>query len=219
MPFKVEVGPPQIAIHQAQTVLITDPDGQVNWPSDKGLYFFDTRLVSAWAIYANGEPWDLLNGGSIAYDTARIHLINRSFPTEDGAVPAQSLGFVISRTLGGGLHEDLDIVNHGRKHVRFNLEIAIRSDFADVFEVKDHRIVRRGRIATTWSEAEQELRTTYRNQDFVRAVHIRARGDGQHAAYANGRLSFEVSMDPGQDLALLPALRSPGWQSPFPCAA
>ncbi len=92
MPFKVEVGPPQIAIHQAQTVLITDSDGQVKWPSDKGLYFFDTRLVSAWAIYANGEPWDLLNGGSVSYDTARIHLINRSFPTEDGAVPPQNSG-------------------------------------------------------------------------------------------------------------------------------
>ena len=25
MPFKVEVGPPQIAIHHAQTVFITDP--------------------------------------------------------------------------------------------------------------------------------------------------------------------------------------------------
>ena len=34
------------------------------------------------------------------------------------------------------MHEDLDITNHGRRPVRFNLEIAIRSDFADVFEVK-----------------------------------------------------------------------------------
>ena len=89
MPFKVEVGPPQIAIHHAQTVLITDHDGQVKWPSDKGLYFLDTRLISAWAIYANGELWDLLNGGAITADTARIYLTNRSFPTEDGAVPAQ----------------------------------------------------------------------------------------------------------------------------------
>ena len=84
MPFKVEVGPPQIAIHQAQTVLVTDPAGQVDWPSDKGLYFFDTRLISAWAVYANGTPWDLLNGGAITYDTARIYLTNRSFLTEDG---------------------------------------------------------------------------------------------------------------------------------------
>ena len=66
MPFKVQVGPPQIAIHQGQTVLVSEPDGQINWPSDKGLYFLDTRIVSSWAIYANGEPWELLNGGPSA---------------------------------------------------------------------------------------------------------------------------------------------------------
>jgi hypothetical protein len=57
MPFRVQVGPAQIAIHQGQTVLITEEDGQVISPSQKGLYFLDTRLVSAWAIYANGQPW------------------------------------------------------------------------------------------------------------------------------------------------------------------
>ena len=198
MPFKVEVGPPQIAIHQAQTVLVTDPNGEVTWPSDKGLYFFDTRLISAWAIYANGEAWDLLNGGATTYDTTRIFLTNRSFLTEDGTVPARSLAFVIGRRLAGGMHEDLDITNHGRTHVRFNLEIAIRSDFADVFEVKSGRIVRRGRITTEWSDPQQKLYTTYRNQDFLRAVHIGTRLEDQRAAYANGRLSFEVGIDPGQ---------------------
>ena len=44
MSFKVQVGPPQIAIHQAMTVLVTEPDGQIVWPSDKGLYFLDTRV-------------------------------------------------------------------------------------------------------------------------------------------------------------------------------
>ena len=34
MPFKVEVGPPQIAIHHGQTVLVTDPDGQIGWRYD-----------------------------------------------------------------------------------------------------------------------------------------------------------------------------------------
>ncbi len=58
MPVKVQVGPPQIAVHQGQTVLITEEDGQVNWPSDKGLYFLDTRIVSSWTIYASGEPSD-----------------------------------------------------------------------------------------------------------------------------------------------------------------
>jgi hypothetical protein len=38
MPFMVQIGPPQISIHQGQTVLISDPDGQINWPSERGLY-------------------------------------------------------------------------------------------------------------------------------------------------------------------------------------
>jgi glycogen debranching enzyme len=197
MAFKVQVGPPQISIHQGQTVLVTDPDGQITWPSDRGLYFFDTRLISAWAVYANGEEWDLLNGGAVTYDTARVFMTNRSFLTEDGAVPAHTLGFALSRAIGGGLHEDLDVSNYGRKPVRFNLELAFRSDFADIFEVKSGKIVRRGRIVTLWSEAEQRLRTVYRNQDFGRAVTVTAHCDTA-PVYANGRLSFEVRLGPGE---------------------
>ena len=56
MSFKVQVGPPQIAIHQGETVLVSEPDGRINWPSDKGLYFLDTRIVSSWVFTptANG---------------------------------------------------------------------------------------------------------------------------------------------------------------------
>jgi hypothetical protein len=90
MAFKVQVGPAQIAIHQGQTVLVTKPDGQVNWPSARGLYFRDTRVISAWAIYANGEPWDLLNGGAVAYHAARIFLTNHAFVSEDGPICDQA---------------------------------------------------------------------------------------------------------------------------------
>jgi N-terminal domain of (some) glycogen debranching enzymes len=69
-----------------QTVLVSDPDGQIRQPSDKGLYFFDTRVISNWSIYANGEPWELLNGGATMYYAARIFLTNRAFLTEDGPI-------------------------------------------------------------------------------------------------------------------------------------
>ena len=130
MPFKVQIGPPQISIHQGQTVLISEPDGQINWPSERGLYFLDTRVVSSWAVYANGETWELLNGGAITYYAARIFLTNHSFATENGTIPPRTLGFTISRWIGGGMHEDLDITNNGMKPVKFQLEIAIRCDFA-----------------------------------------------------------------------------------------
>ena len=198
MTVKVQVGPPQITIHQGQTVLITEEDGQINWPSDKGLYFFDTRIISSWRIYANGEPWELLNGGAPNYYASRVFLTNRSFLTEDGTIAPRTLGLTISRSISDGMHQDLDVINHGMRPVAFQLEIALRCDFADVFEVKAGHIVRRGRITTEWSASRQHLRTTYRNGDFTRAVTIAATRSSSKAVYANGRLSFEVALKPGE---------------------
>jgi hypothetical protein len=56
MSLEIKVGPPQLAIHQGHAVLLTEPDGQISWPSEKGLYFYDTRVISSWNVYANGEP-------------------------------------------------------------------------------------------------------------------------------------------------------------------
>ncbi|MCL2430823.1 MAG: amylo-alpha-1,6-glucosidase [Alphaproteobacteria bacterium] len=198
MSFKVQVGPPQIAIHQGQTVLVTEPDGQITGNNEKGLYFFDTRVISLWAIYANGEPWELLNGGAVSYYEARIFLTNRSLLTEDGPIPGRTLGLTISRSISSGLHEDLEITNNSMKPVRFELEVVTRSDFADVFEVRSGRIVRRGQITTEWSERRQQLRTSYSNADFQRSVTTRVLSAPVKAVAANGRLSMEVRLRPGE---------------------
>ena len=197
MALEITVGPPQIAIHAAGAVLLTEQDGGITWPSDKGFYHNDTRLLSAWAVYANGEPWELLNAGAVSFCTARAFLQNRGFPTTEGDVAAKMLTLAIGRQIDGGLREDLAITNYGQAQVCFNLEILLRSDFADIFEVKASRIVRRGRISTKWDESIPCLTTTYRNEDFVRALRVRPCDHGT-VAYANGRLSFEVRVAPGQ---------------------
>ena len=198
MPFKVQVGPHQVSIHHGQTVLVSESDGQIHWPSEKGLYFLDTRVVGSWAIYANGEPWDLLNGGAIAHYASRIYLTNRKISTTEGIIPQRTLGLVLSRSISGGMHEDIDITNNSMKRVSFQLEIAMRCDFADIFEVKSGGIVRRGRITTKWSQKKQRLRTVYCNGEFVRAVTVAPGPQQPKAVYANGRLSFEVGIDRGQ---------------------
>ena len=196
MSFKVQVGPPQISIHQGQTVLVSEPDGQIAWPSEKGLYFLDTRVISSWRLFANGVPWELLNGGAVTYFGARIFQTNRDFVTEDGPIAARTLGLTLSRHIEGGMHEDIDISNNSGKAVRFNLEIAVRSDFADIFEVKSNRIVRRGHITSSWVEAHQRWGLTYRNRDFIRELLITAKATGTKGGYANGRISFEISLNP-----------------------
>jgi glycogen debranching enzyme len=197
MPFKVQVGPHQVSIHHGQTVLVTEPDAQINSPSERGLYFFDTRVISSWRIYANGEHWDLLNGGAITPYASRTYLTNPKIPTATGIIPPRTLGLLISRMINEGMHEDIDLTNNSRQRINFQLEIAVRCDFADIFEVKSNDIVRRGQITTTWSQTAQELRTSYRNADFLRAVTIAPAGGKPKAVYANGRLSFEIDLEPG----------------------
>jgi glycogen debranching enzyme len=198
MALEITVGPPRLAINEGYGVLITDQDGQIPWPTDKGFYHSDTRVISSWQIFADGQPWNLLNSGNTAHFASRIFLTNRLLNTETGRVAAGALGLVISRSIAGGVHEDLDLVNHGMTKVRFNLEIAVRSDFADLFEVKSGSIVRRGRIDTTWLQRLRRLTTTYRNNGFERRVTATVRKYGSTPVYANGRISFAVELEPGE---------------------
>jgi glycogen debranching enzyme len=194
--LEIAVGPPRLALNQGDTVLVTDQDGQIGWPTEKGLFSADTRLISSWQIFADGARIQQVPGLAIAYYACRIFLTNRALATQNGKVPAGSLGLVVSRNLGGGLHEDLELVNNGPEPVRFNLEIAIRSDFADLFEVKSGGIVRRGQITTEWSQRDGRLRTSYANQDFKRDVTVRVRRNDSKPVYANGRISFNVALAP-----------------------
>ncbi len=67
MTLEITVGPGRLAINQGYGVLITDHDGQIRWPTDKGFYHSDTRAIWSWRIVADGKPWELLNSRNIAY--------------------------------------------------------------------------------------------------------------------------------------------------------
>ena len=63
--------------------------------------------------------------------------------------------------INGGLHEDLDLTNNSMRRIRFQLEIALRCDFADIFEVKSiqHRTPRSDydRLVANRAKASYEL--------------------------------------------------------------
>jgi len=197
MPVEISVGPPILTINQGSTFMVTDLNGEIAAESEMGVFAADTRFVSYYAIFANGQPWVRLSSSATAYYAARIYLTNPPLITEEGDVVGGTLGLVISRSIGDGIHEDLDVTNHSLKLVRFNLEIAIRSDFADLFEVKSHRYVRRGRIDTDWDKEGHELRIAYTNADFHRGLSYQLLNSDSPPHYANGRVTFEVELLPG----------------------
>ena len=96
---EVKVGPHQLTSSEGHVVLVTSPSGQIDSPGDHGLYFFDTRLISNWAVSANGDPWQLLNSGSLTHYAVRIFLTNRAIATEDGEITEHTIGLEIGRSI------------------------------------------------------------------------------------------------------------------------
>ena len=198
MPVQISVGPPLLIINQGKTVMVTEPSGEMRTETDCGVYASDTRYLSHLALFANGRPWNRLTSTPVTFFAARIYLVNPELVTEEGKVPEGSIGLAIWRAIEEGIHEDLDITNYGLDPVRFNFEISLRSDFADVFEVRTRALVRRGRIVTRWDASKSRLDATYDHEDFHRRFTYEIHRNDSPAHYANGRITFEITLDPGE---------------------
>src|SRR4029079_15175048 len=112
----------------------------------------------------------LLTSSPIQFYSARFEYTNEDTLDEVGLIPRHSLSIRLDRTMSGGVHEDYDIVNYGRRPVRLTIEVEIASDFAVLFDVKAHQLVRRGSLHSRWFRSRRELRTVYEHRDFRREL-------------------------------------------------
>ncbi|GAC1616897.1 MAG: glycogen debranching N-terminal domain-containing protein [Ktedonobacteraceae bacterium] len=198
MTFEIRVGTPSIHISYGNTFMVCDQKGEVAVDNDQGMYAADTRFVSAYQLSINRQPWKGVDSSQLDFCAARFHLTNPSVHTEQGTITPHTLDLTIDRVIGAVIHEDFAIVNYSGKEVSFLLEVAIRSDFADIFEVKSGNIVQRGHIVTTWDHEKKILCSIYEHEDFrrVASYHI-LRHDGS-VGYANGHLFFEITLEQNQ---------------------
>ena len=152
--------------------------------------------MSNYETYADGHPWVLQNSGNIAYYASRMYLTNPRIVTEYGEIPSGILSVTFSRAVHEGVHEDWDIQNYSMKRVRFSFEISLRTDFADIFEVKEKRVVRKGNVTTQWRHEAAELINAYDHEGFRRSLTTIILESGSPASYSNGRISFLVDLEP-----------------------
>jgi len=196
MAIEVVVGPPQVTINRGDTFVLSETDGYITPYTDQGFYSRDTRYVSNYEIFADGEHWVLQNSGAVAYYASRTYLTNPKITTEHGELEPGTVNLVFDRAVNEGVHEDFDLHNYGMRRVRFSFELSLRTDFADIFEVKAKHLVRKGNVTTTWEPQNAELISCYEHRDFRRSLITRVINSGSKPNYSNGRISFLVDLEP-----------------------
>ena len=197
MAIEVTVGPPLITINQGNTFVLCEPSGCITADTDQGIYSRDTRYVSHYDVFADGERWILQNSGAVTYYASRAYLTNPRILSEYGEIEPATLSLVFNRMVSDSIHEDFDVHNYAMKRVRFNLEVLVRTDFADIFEVKAKRVIRKGNVTTEWDNERSELINTYEHESFKRSLLFCLRASSSPASYSNGRVRFFVDLAPG----------------------
>ena len=150
MPLEISVGPPIITINQGNTFLVSELNGEINADTELGVYSNDTRFISHYALSINGKKWHRLSSGAPIYYQALYYLSNPLVDTVAGEIKEGHLVLKIKREAGTAINEDLEICNYSTKPVQFIFELQLESDFADIFEVRSHKVVRRGSIVTAY---------------------------------------------------------------------
>ncbi|HSO94199.1 MAG TPA: glycogen debranching N-terminal domain-containing protein, partial [Candidatus Dormibacteraeota bacterium] len=153
----VTVGPSTVTINHDRQFLVCQRDATVHPSGDVGFYSHDTRFVSGYGVTINGLPPLLLDATGIEHFSARHEFMTPRLSLSpgadggrDGALAEGTVGFRLERSILEGVHEDYDLTSYATHPVRLVLEVAIESDFADIFDVRARQIVRRGDIQTTW---------------------------------------------------------------------
>jgi glycogen debranching enzyme len=195
MTFPVQVGPSTITINRDDRVLVCQPDARVLGEAD-GFFTRDTRFISGYDLWINGRRPILLASAPIQSFSSRFEFTNDDSVDSFGAIPRQSLAMRIDRTVADAVHEDIDIANYASRPVRLTIEIAVLSDFADIFDVKRGEIVRRGELNSRWFRSRGELRSTYVNRDFRRDLIVAVERPSTTPQFANGRLVFVATIPP-----------------------
>ena len=196
MGMEVRVGPSVVTINQSTTFLVTREDGMIEAGSELGLFAQDTRFLSHYTFGINRLPWTLITGGAISYSEARWHHTNPAVTTETGDIPARALGMTTEREIGHGVCESVTITNYSLAPVAFQLEVIVRSDFADIFEVRADNVIDRGIVRSLWDERRGTLTNIYHHGDFHRRFIYRLHDTTSEPRYSNGRILFDVALAP-----------------------
>jgi glycogen debranching enzyme len=156
-----------ISILDGSTFVVSNRAGDIDAGPDQpqGLFFKDTRHLSRWILTVDDKAPDVLSTDDVEYYYAQFFLA----PKTGTIYKNPYLSVIRRRMVGEGFVEDITVMNHDGQPTDVTLRLKIDSDFADLFEVKDH-LEKKGKLYREVRDGKLVL--GYRRQDFVRETRI-----------------------------------------------
>ena len=172
-------GPPvtggggDITLLEGSTFCISATSGDVYRDRPHGLFVADTRMLSCWQLAIDGTPVQTLSTVEEPTEPYRATFIGRTPPRR---WMADSTMLVLrDRFVGDGMREDVALRNLGQEPIGVTLSLAVDTDFADLFAVKEGRIQPPHGLAVDVEKAS--IAFTLAGPDDTRNVQITATGD------------------------------------------
>lgn len=189
---RVTLGPAgAVSIVDGSSFVISDPGGDIVPGGVHGLFQTDTRYLSAMELLVFGEKPQSLAGRVI--DPYSAHFVLRLPWSGEWESP---LVLVRSRFVGDGLHEDLDLTNHGLEPVELSLELRVDADFADLFEVKGLGAVGKPGVGRRADSDDRVLRLDSATGPDQRATEVRVTAQPEDVSDSGFR--FRIRLAPGE---------------------
>jgi glycogen debranching enzyme len=187
------VNVPQVSCIDGNTFLVSDMVGDAVPDPERvlGLFYRDVRHLSTWQLAFDGRTLDPLSTDAEGYRDATFFLTAPGSNVYDNA----TVSVFRRRTLGEGggenLQEELRLLNSGEDEVVVELSLRFDADFADLFEVKDKHLDKKGSV--TRRVHHDRVQLTYRREDFVRSTVVQADG----ALLSQGCATYLLHLAPG----------------------
>lgn len=149
-----------VQISRGRTAFTARLEGEVDAGRPvEGLYVYDTRVLSRYCWRMNGKKPSFSCGSAVEQSNWTGYFIQapkncKRTPTGECDPLQETLELRLSRSVGEGMHEDVQLTNHTQISTTVKLELKFEIDFAAQSEAETGRR-QRGRFAFTRCQPER----------------------------------------------------------------
>ncbi len=202
---------------QGRGVLATDEEGLIRGFPRHGFFYGETRVLSQYNYLIDGKTPQMVAVSNVQEHSWMGYFIcpppGSKWKRDTGSgemeqVSEETIELKVSRTVGFGIHEDIDFINFTQLPTQFVFEIQLDSDFADQAETFQRK--QRGRLRRQWKVAASggELVYDYKNEHryshqgnrgvahLHRGLIIRIEKADSKVSFRDSKLSFQIQLEP-----------------------